>query len=119
VFLKEDDLFTKWLLANFFGKAWCIFARSTAGFSAVRKHFRTFLMVKSPNGETLYFRYYDPRVLGIYLPTTNEEERNIVFGAISAYYCETLSGEFIQFRQNAGQLQVSNSFKLTEMTNTN
>jgi hypothetical protein len=119
VFLKEDDLFTKWLLANFFGKAWCIFARSTADFSTVRKHFRTFLMVKSPEGETLYFRYYDPRVLSIYLPTTNEEERNIVFGPISAYYCETLSREFIQFRQNAGQIQVISSSKLAEMTNAN
>ncbi len=55
----------------------------------MRKHFRTFLMVKGSDGESLCFRYYDPRVLSIYLPTTNEEERNTVFGPIKEYYCET------------------------------
>lgn len=97
VLLKEDHLFTRWLLANFMGKSWCIFACSSADFSAIRKHFRTFLMVKGPDGETLYFRYYDPRVLRVYLPTTNKEERHIVFGPINCYYCETEKNEFLGF----------------------
>jgi hypothetical protein len=49
-------------------------------FRALRKHFRSFLMVRAPDGKTLYFRYYDPRVLRVYLPTCNVEEQPPVHG---------------------------------------
>ena len=117
VLLERDHPFTEWLLANILGKPWGIFAHSPADFRAMRKHFRTFLMVKGPDGESLYFRYYDPRVLSIYLPTTNKEERNTVFGPVSAYFCETPTKEFTQYRHNEGQLQALRTFKVPEITN--
>ncbi len=46
---------------------------------SLRKHFRTFLMVKSPEGDRLYFRYYDPRVLRVYLPTCNADGNQLCF----------------------------------------
>ena len=110
--LQNGHPFTEWLLANFIGKPWCIFAHSPADFRAMRKHFRTFLMVKGPEGETLYFRYYDPRVLSIYLPTTNEEERSTVFGPITAYYCETEKDGFVGFGQSDGELTKRKCFAL-------
>jgi hypothetical protein len=76
------------LIHQGWGKHWGIFVVSADDFKAVRKHFRTFLMVKSPEGERLYFRYYDPRVLRVYLPTCNLEEIDYVFGPVAAYLCE-------------------------------
>jgi Domain of unknown function (DUF4123) len=76
------------LVAQAWGKRWGIFVVSAADFKSLRKHFRTFQMVKSPEGEKLYFRYYDPGVLRVYLPTCNLEETNFVFGPVAAYLCE-------------------------------
>ena len=45
-------------------------------------------MVQGPEGENLYFRYYDPRVLRIYLPTCNQEEMATLFGPVTAYLLE-------------------------------
>jgi hypothetical protein len=87
--LTESSKLLESLIAHGWGKNWGIFAVSGADFQAVRKHFRTFLMVKDPNGQRLYFRYYDPRVLRVYLPTCNAAEAQFVFGPLTAYLCES------------------------------
>src|SRR5881628_2711642 len=69
VLLSRGAAFTDWLLSDGWGNHWGIFALSDADFMPMRKHFRTFLMVKRYDGESLYFRYYDPRVLRAFLPT--------------------------------------------------
>ncbi len=88
VVLAPGSSFTRWLLAEGWGKHWGIFATATADFKAMQKHFRTFLMVKDPEGKQLYFRYYDPRVLRVYLPTCNRSESATVFGPIRHYMAE-------------------------------
>ena len=86
--LLEDHPFTDWLLTNAPGKHWGIFARSSAGLRAMRKHFRTFLLVKGPEGKSMYFRYYDPRVLRLYLPTCNPQETRHIFGPATTLLAE-------------------------------
>lgn len=86
--LEPDAPFTDWLLAEGWGKHWGIFALSPANMPVVRRHFRTFLMVKNPEGKQVYFRYYDPRVLRTFLPTCNPEETATVFGPLISYLCE-------------------------------
>jgi Domain of unknown function (DUF4123) len=86
--LTENSKLLENVIASGWGKNWGIFAVSGADFQAVRKHFRTFLMVKGPDGQRLYFRYYDPRVLRVYLPTCNTEETKFIFGPLAAYFCE-------------------------------
>jgi hypothetical protein len=86
--LPQDSRSLEKMVAQGWGKNWGIFVVSAADFKALRKHFRTFLIVKSPEGKRLYFRYYDPRVLRVYLPTCNADETNIVFGPVAAYLCE-------------------------------
>jgi hypothetical protein len=86
--LKPDAPFTDWLLTEGWGKHWGIFAVSRADLKTVQKHFRTFLMVKDPDGKQLYFRYYDPRVFRVYLPTCNQQETTIVFGPVQHYLIE-------------------------------
>jgi len=86
--LREEEPFTDWVLRYGWLRHWGIFVLSDASLPQLRNHFRRFLIVKDTNGRRLYFRFYDPRVLGVYLPTCNEEERNFVFGPVAAYLCE-------------------------------
>lgn len=88
VALSPDHPFTEWLLKAGWGKHWGIFAVSQANLRTVRMHLRTFLKVYSPDLKPLYFRYYDPRVLRVYLPTCNEEELRTVFGPVIRYVLE-------------------------------
>jgi Domain of unknown function (DUF4123) len=87
--LTENSKLLENVIAHGWGKNWGIFALSGADFQAVRRHFRTFLMVKGPNGQRLYFRYYDPRVLRVYLPTCDAAETQFIFGPVAAYLCES------------------------------
>ena len=61
---------------------------SPAGLRELGRHFQAFIMVYDPQGKPLYFRYYDPRVFRIYLPTCNESELKTVFGPVNSFYVE-------------------------------
>ena len=67
--LREKSDLTDWILEEGWGNHWGVFVISEAGLEALRRHLRKFLRVKDPEGNVLYFRYYDPRVLRLYLPT--------------------------------------------------
>jgi len=88
--LEYDHPFTKLVCEKGWGNDWGIFVLTSAEVNIrdLRAHFRKFLMVYDPNGKFIYFRYYDPRVLRIYLPTCNFEDIKIVFGPIGSYITE-------------------------------
>lgn len=88
--LEHGHSFTKLVCEQGWGNHWGIFAMTPGevDIRVLRQHFRRFLMVYDPNGKLVYFRYYDPRVLRVYLPTCNAEEIKIVFGPISCYVLE-------------------------------
>jgi len=103
--LKREDPFTQWFLNAGWGKSWGIFVQSPASLNELRQHFRTFLMVYDEEGKPLYFRYYDPRVLRVYLPTCNESELKVVFGPVTRYVIEgENANEMIAYFLTAGQL---------------
>lgn len=58
----------------------------------LRLHFKKLLWVRDEDGRELYFRFYDPRVLAIYLPTCTPEEKRIVFGPVQALHCVGADG---------------------------
>lgn len=86
--LAPESSFTRLFLQKGWGSHWGILAISNGDFRTLRMHFRKFLMVWDPEGKPLYFRYYDPRVLRIYLPSCNTDELQTVFGPIEAYIVE-------------------------------
>lgn len=86
--LREKSEFTDWLLDEGWGRHWGIFAATPVGLEALRRHFRHFLRVKDPAGKVLYFRYYDPRVLRVYLPTCRRDEIKIIYGPVLRYLTE-------------------------------
>jgi len=86
--MTSSSEFTDWVFDEGWGKSWGIFATADADIKTMRRHFRTFLTVVDPDGESIHFRYYDPRVFSVYLPTCNAEELGLVFGPIESYYME-------------------------------
>ncbi len=70
------------------GAAWGIFLTAYAEIEQVRRHFRRLLRVRTEGGETLLFRFYDPRVLRQYLPTCISSELQEMYGPVEQYLYE-------------------------------
>ena len=87
--LRPNTDFTNWLFKYGWGDSWGIFLTSSASFDILRRHFRRFLKVRDHRGKRLYFRFYDLRVLRVYLPTCNKHERDYVFGPVEGFHVET------------------------------
>jgi hypothetical protein len=86
--LEPTHPFTAWLFAEGWGRHWGIFALSRSGLKAVRTHLRKFLKVKDAEGRQLHFRYYDPRVLRLFLPACTAQELADFFGPMDSLVCE-------------------------------
>lgn len=74
VLLERDSLFTEWLITKGWGQNWNIFVHSTLEPKAFRKQIRKLLLVRSPQGKTMAFRFYDPRVMEMFLPTCDHAQ---------------------------------------------
>lgn len=111
--LDEESQFTDWVLGYGWGQHWGIFALADVDSKAMRKHFRTFLMVSDPEGKQLYFRYYDPRVLRLYLPTCTVEEMQLVFGPVSCFALEDPSARSMLVFSRAPNGLASSSLPLS------
>jgi hypothetical protein len=99
--LDRDTAFTDWLLESGWGNHYGIFAVAFSDLKQMRQHFRKFLTVYDSKGKPMLFRYYDPRVLRIYLPTCNEEELKQLFGQLEYYFLEDEDAKVaLKFRFN-------------------
>ncbi len=85
VHLARNDELTRTLLAGTLGQAWGIFAVAPpeSSVTLLRRHFRGLLLVRDEAGRRLVFRFYDPRVLAVYLRTATGEETRRLFGPVS------------------------------------
>jgi hypothetical protein len=87
------------LVKEGWGKSWGIYFNSDAELPKVRDHLRRLLTVKDEDGRLLYFRFYDPRVLRVFIPTCTPEESIDLFGPISRFVMEGADlGKPLQFR---------------------
>jgi hypothetical protein len=103
--LEQNSPITKWILERGWGNHWGIFAITQVDLTALRQHFRRFLTVHDEQGAPMLFRYYDPRVLRVYLPTCNAEELKTVFGPVGRYVLEgNRPEELLQFHLNNGAM---------------
>ncbi len=93
------------LLDKGWGNAWGIFAVSSAPLEELRRHFRRFLRVEDERGKRLFFRFYDPRVFRLYLPTCTSDELAKVFGPVTRYVMEGADPEqMLEFSVQRGAL---------------
>ena len=88
VALSPKSPFLETLVREGWGKSWGVYLTSQVPFAEVRKHLRRFLTVKTEEGKELLFRYYDPRVLRVFLPTCTPEELSTIFGPVASFLME-------------------------------
>jgi hypothetical protein len=106
--LPPESTFAEQAIGTGVGSHWGIFAVSEADFRTLRMHLRKFLNVWDPDGKPLFFRFYDPRVLRVFLPTCSPDELRLLFGPVSAYYAENEApGEPLRFEFSGDRLVVS------------
>lgn len=94
--LARDSDGTRDLLRLGWGDAWGVYLRANADIAALQHHFRRLLRVKDERGRTLLFRFYDPRVLRVYLPTCSTDELRQVFGPVERFVLEGEEPEHIE-----------------------
>lgn len=83
VHLDQDTL--EWITDTLWPTPWGVFAMADQSLDALRLHFRRFLTVEGPKGESWYFRFYDPRVLTKYLGSCTAEELTTFLGPVRAF----------------------------------
>lgn len=85
-----DEELLNWIVEKLLDDPWGIFAETPSDISLdqLRKHFRNFLLVKSPSGEEMYFRFYDPRVIRVFLDKCLPKEIDQFFGSVASYCIE-------------------------------
>jgi pSer/pThr/pTyr-binding forkhead associated (FHA) protein len=86
--LPKTSPFLEQLVREAWGESWGVYLTCNEPFDALRKHLRRFLTVELEAGKKVLFRYYDPRVLRIFLPTCTADERRQFLGPISRYLVE-------------------------------
>ncbi|MCI2283442.1 DUF4123 domain-containing protein [Colwellia sp. MSW7] len=89
VLLDRDSTFTDWLITQGWDKNWNIFATSELDFKAFRKQIRKLLLVKSPEGQNMVFRFYDPRVIKEFYKIITPEQMLLLFEGVCKFiYCD-------------------------------
>lgn len=101
--LPKESRLLETLVQKGWGKSWGVFLTSAQPLQDLRNHFRQFLMVKIPDGAQAYFRFYDPRVLRVYLPTCLPEEIERFFGPVKYYLAEEEEPEVLLRFSNKGR----------------
>lgn len=86
--LEHGGAKTQRFVSQAWGNEWGVFLKCSTGFDELRRHLRELLVVRHPNGNSVLFRYYDPRVLRVYLPTCTPEELRTVFGGIECFWID-------------------------------
>ena len=84
------------------GKSWGVYLTSDWPLPALRNFLRQFLMVSLPDGKQVYFRFYDPRVLRLYLPLCTADEANEFFGPVKYYVMEDQAPDALLRFSNKG-----------------
>ncbi|MGZ6126437.1 MAG: DUF4123 domain-containing protein, partial [Myxococcales bacterium] len=79
---------TERLFKQGWNQSWGVLLAYTGPVKGLYRHLRRFLRVRSEDGRALAFRWYDPRVLRVYLPTCTPAEMERFFGPVEAIAAE-------------------------------
>jgi len=76
-------------------------------FSDIHRHFRKFNLIYGPHDDPLFFRYYDPRVIGDVLRTFSADQLEEFFGPVEAFVFADMNLQLLRCEQLAGVIAVS------------
>lgn len=89
VALPADSVFLSQLVHEGWGMSWGVYLTCEKPFEEVRKHLRHFLTVElEGEKKKVLFRFYDPRVLRVFLPTCTLGELAEFFGPVQGFVVE-------------------------------
>jgi hypothetical protein len=91
--LEPGAEFAEWVVGTGWGRHWGSFVASRQGFRKLRDHLRALTLIYRRDGTPLYFRYYDPRVLRVFLPTCSPAQLKQMFGPVDAFLAESEAGD--------------------------
>ena len=83
--VRLDAELMRWVHDTLWSRPWGILLVAKSDLATVRHHLRKLLVVKGPDHQALYFRFYDPRVLRTYLPTLSKNDLDEVFGPLLGF----------------------------------
>ena len=86
--VEFDDRKSIRMIEESWGASWGIFLKADLGVKTLRRHLRTLLRVRDPQGKFLLFRYYDPRVLRVYVPECTAAELAVFTGPVAKWWAE-------------------------------
>lgn len=86
--LQAGDRLTERWRSEGDGRSWGLQFRSALPIDRLRLHFKRFLTARLPDGRTVLFRFYDPRVFRTYMRAASAEERRPWFEGVSLYSVE-------------------------------
>ena len=95
--VQVDEPLLDWIVEALSGTPWGILAFAATDLDSLRKHFRRFLKVEGPDGQKLYFRFYDPRVLPTFLNSCGPEEAIRFFGPVDTYLVFNDDSQLLSF----------------------
>jgi len=64
-----------------------VYVCSYASLANLVLHFRKFINARDRNGHQYYFRFYDPRVFAVFLPSCDRQQLAQWFDCVHAYVC--------------------------------
>ena len=102
--LREDEPLLATWRQHGIGQSWGVLVEATADFASLQRHLRQFLRVKLPDGSIVLFRFYDPRVLRVFLPSAPPEQLAQFFEGILQFVVDAEDGGQHSFRFRQGHL---------------
>ncbi len=115
VALPRESSFLETIVREGWGKSWGVYLTCDKPFAEVRKHLRHFLTVETEaSPKKMLFRFYDPRVLRVFLPTCAPKDVSEFFGPITRYLLEGAEQALIveHRNENSGLKSAKRSFAI-------
>jgi pSer/pThr/pTyr-binding forkhead associated (FHA) protein len=98
VHLPANSRLLERLVWEGWAKSWGVYLVCRRPLADIRRHFRKILFVKEEDTrKEMYFRFYDPRVLRVFLPSCTARQTEEMFGEIAMYLAEGEHGEVLRF----------------------
>jgi hypothetical protein len=88
-----DSATVDWIAGSVWLRPWGIFAHSPHPFPELHQHFRRFLKVELPDGARVLLRFYDPRLLPVFLDSCQPAELRDFFGPVRAFGVPDQTGQ--------------------------
>ncbi len=85
--VEVDEETLEWIREELWsGASWGILLESARSVEELRRHFRPWVVVEDPNGDEMYFRFYDAEVLRTFLASATFQETVDLFGPVTRFF---------------------------------